>query len=155
MKNNKRQCSPTMIFSYHININSFKDNGGGLNNGLYPTSVYDDNGFDKYGYNRDHIDREGISELEYINCPMLFSDVLEKWSKKSIFDHSEEKLRYEAIMSKFKCIESYLEIRNKTLKENPTLEMFMNEQDRQIINAISHAITNIQLVEINLTKDEK
>lgn len=66
--------SPTVSTSYAKDQNWFTKNGGDFGNGKNPDSLYDDDGFDSYGYNENSIDRAGISESSYMTNYSQYPD---------------------------------------------------------------------------------
>lgn len=85
--------SPTVFFAYKQDRDWFKKNGGGFDNGKNKNKEFDDDGFDKYGYNENEKDREGYTEEDYLNDMffegneihyILFEKVEEKWRNKKI-----------------------------------------------------------------------
>lgn len=66
--------SPTVSTSYAKDQNWFTKNGGDFGNGKNPDSLYDDDGFDSYGYDENNVDRAGISESSYMNSYSQYPD---------------------------------------------------------------------------------
>jgi hypothetical protein len=69
--------SPTVSFSYMKDQKWFEKNGGDFGNGVNPDSIYDNDGFDSYGYNSENIDRAGIHENDYMRFYTVLDDELE------------------------------------------------------------------------------
>lgn len=72
--------SPTVSEAYLANQNWFKPGADG---------IYDDEGYDSYGYNKDDVDRAGNHECDYITSHTddgddwifyLYEDTLDAWS---------------------------------------------------------------------------
>lgn len=63
--------SPTVSSAYDTNIRWFRC----LANG----DMYDDEGYDRYGYNRNDIDRAGNHEIDYALDDDLHNDVYLEW----------------------------------------------------------------------------
>lgn len=57
--------SPTISKLTLKKSNWFSLNGGGIGNGNNPKSIYDNDGFDVYGFSADGIDRAGVTLAQY------------------------------------------------------------------------------------------
>lgn len=92
--------SPTVSSSYAEDQSWFEKNGGGFGNGILPSSQYDDQGYDSYGYNGyTDRDRAGYTESQYL-CDSSVNDydecsyptydhVSSEWSRINILEMSE------------------------------------------------------------------
>lgn len=63
--------SPTVSGWYSKNKNWFKPADAAF--------VYDEDGYDSYGYNSENIDRAGNEESDYYSDDALFEEVYFKW----------------------------------------------------------------------------
>lgn len=71
--------SPTIISWYRKDQDWFEKNGGGFDNGKFPESDNDDDGYDSYGYSGEDglgPDRAGNMEEDYHTDDELFRSVL-------------------------------------------------------------------------------
>lgn len=57
--------SPTISKLTLKKSNWFSLNGGGIGNGNNPKSIYDNDGFDVFGYSSEGLDRAGVSLAQY------------------------------------------------------------------------------------------
>jgi hypothetical protein len=71
--------SPTVDFAYYKNQDWFEKYSN--------NNIYDPEGYDSYGYNKDGVDRAGNKELDYTQvckcCGQtapLYMDIVEQWS---------------------------------------------------------------------------
>lgn len=72
--------SPTIASIPNEEDQWFYENGGGWDNGFYPDSMADDDGYDSYGYSvQDDTDREGYREDEYQTDSDLMDRVESKY----------------------------------------------------------------------------
>lgn len=74
--------SPTVWGWYKKDRDWFKKNGGGFGNGEDPDSLYDDDGFDSYGYDEREVDRAGVSEDSYLGKTALINAIDAEWESK-------------------------------------------------------------------------
>lgn len=86
--------SPTVSGWYSRDQKWFKKNGGDFENGKDPNSLYDNDGYDSYGYNENDIDREGNKEDIYmIEDESLFNSIQESWYNKKMPYEKDKKLK--------------------------------------------------------------
>lgn len=72
----KGEYSPTVQGNYENDKSWFESNGGGIGRGNNPASEMDNDGYNKFGYNDDGLDRTGISREDYEQDQNLYNDVL-------------------------------------------------------------------------------